>query len=119
MEKGYLNNSMGNVIITPEVIAQYAGAQALECFGIVGMAAKSKKDSVMHLLKKESLKKGVDVVVSDNTISIDFHVIVAYGLNIVSITENLMENVKYKLEEFTGMKVEQINVLVEGVRVID
>ena len=52
-------------------------------------------------------------------ISLNFHVIVAYGLNIVSITENLMENVKYKLEQFTGMKVERINVLVEGVRVID
>ncbi|MBQ0145617.1 MAG: Asp23/Gls24 family envelope stress response protein [Lachnospiraceae bacterium] len=119
MEKGHLNNSIGDVTITADVIAQYAGAQALECFGIVGMAAKSKKDSVMHMLKKESLKKGINVTVSDNKISIDFHVIVAYGLNIVSVTENLMENVKYKLEEFTGMKVEQINVLVEGVRVID
>ena len=119
MEKGCLNNSMGNVIITPDVLAQYAGAQALECFGIVGMAAKSKKDSVMHLLKKESLKKGIEVYINDNKITIRFHVIVAYGLNIVSVTENLMENVKYKLEEFTGMKVEHINVLVEGVRVID
>lgn len=119
MEKGCLSNSMGDVIITPDVIAQYAGAQALECFGIVGMAAKSKRDSVMHMLKKESLKKGIDVYVSDNRISISFHVIVAYGLNIVSVTENLMENVKYKVEEFTGMKVDKINVLVEGVRVID
>ncbi|MDO4938525.1 MAG: Asp23/Gls24 family envelope stress response protein [Lachnospiraceae bacterium] len=110
---------MGNVIITPDVIAQFAGAQALECFGIVGMAAKSTKDSVMHLLKKESLKKGIEVTITDNNISISFHVIVAYGLNIVSVTENLMENVKYKLEEFTGMKVSCINVLVEGVRVID
>ena len=119
MEKGYLNNSMGNVVITPDVVAQYAGAQALECFGIVGMAAKSKTDSVMHMLKKESLSKGIEVTISDNMISLDFHVIVAYGLNIVSITENLMENVKYKLEQFTGMEVERINVLVEGVRVID
>ena len=83
------------------------------------MAAKSMTDSVMHMLKKESLSKGIEVTISDNMISLDFHVIVAYGLNIVSITENLMENVKYKLEQFTGMKVERINVLVEGVRVID
>ena len=119
MEKGYLNNSMGEVIITPDVIAQYAGAQALECFGIVGMAAMSKKDSVMHMLKKESLKKGIEVSVSSNKISISFHVIMAYGVNIVSVCDNLMENVKYKLEEFTGMTVEKISVLVEGVRVID
>ena len=119
MGKGLINNSMGNVIISRDVIAEYAGAQAMECFGIVGMAAKSKKDSVMYMLKKESLKKGIDVAVNDNKISLDFHVVVGYGLNIVSITENLMENVKYKLEEFTGMKVEKINVLIEGVRVID
>jgi len=119
MEKGYLNNSYGDIVVTPAVVAAYAGAQALECFGIVGMAAKSRKDSVMHLLKKEALDKGIDVKIEDNVITIDFHVIIAYGLNIVSVTENLMENVKYKVEEFTGMKVNKVNVLVEGVKVID
>ena len=50
---------------------------------------------------------------------LDFHVIVSYGVNILSVSDNLMNNVKYKVEEFTGMKVDKINIFVEGVRVID
>lgn len=119
MAKGYLNIDSGEVEISTDVIASYAGACAIECFGVVGMAGQSMKDGVMHLLKRDSLKKGIDVIVEDNKISIEIHIIVAYGLNIVSITQNLVENVKYKLEQFTGMPVDKINVLVEGIRVID
>ena len=119
MAKGYLNNDMGEVEISTDVVASYAGACALECFGVVGMAAKSVTDGVMHLLKKDSLRKGIEVTVEDNRLYIEFHIIVAYGLNIVSITQNLVENVKYKVEQFTGIPVEKISVLVEGIRVID
>ena len=52
-------------------------------------------------------------------IIIDFHVIVSYGVSIHTVSENLMDTVKYKVEEFTGMKIEKINIYVEGVRVID
>ena len=56
---------------------------------------------------------------TDIEITLNFHVIVAYGVNILSVSDNLMSNVKYKVEEFTGMAVEKINIFVEGVRVID
>ena len=55
----------------------------------------------------------------DNKISLDFHVIVAYGVSIRAVADNLIDNVKYKVEAFTGIEIEQINILVEGVRVID
>ena len=55
----------------------------------------------------------------DNVLELGFHVIVAYGVNILSVSDNLMNNVKYKVEEFTGMTVDKINIFVEGVRVID
>lgn len=57
--------------------------------------------------------------IQDNHITIDFHVIVAYGISISAVADNLIENVKYKVEEFTGMTVDKINIFVEGVRVID
>ena len=118
--KGQMHTDLGQVIIDEEVIATYAGINALECFGIVGMAAVNMKDGLVHLLKKERLTHGIQVeVTEENTIKLDFHVIVSYGVNILSVTDNLMSNVKYKVEEFTGMKVEKINIYVEGVRVID
>ena len=71
------------------------------------------------LLKRESLTHGINVNIQDNHITIDFHVIVAYGISISAVADNLIENVKYKVEEFTGMTVDKINIFVEGVRVID
>ena len=118
--KGRINNKFGSIQINPEVIAKYAGSVAVECFGIVGMAAVNMKDGLVRLLKKESLTHGIQVEISDeNSLTLDFHVIVAYGVNILSVSDNLMNNVKYKVEEFTGMTVEKINIFVEGVRVID
>ena len=115
-----INTSMGNISIDNEAIAQYAGSVAMECFGVVGMAMISVKDGLVKLLKRESMTKGVGVTVNeDNQITIDFHIITVYGINIATIADNLMNNVKYKVEEFTGMKVEKINIFVEGVRVID
>ena len=107
--KGRMNTGMGEITINTDVIATYAGSVAVECFGIVGMAAVNMEDGLVKLLKKDSLNK----------ISLDFHVIVAYGVSIRAVSDNLIANVKYKVEAFTGIEVENINILVEGVRVID
>ena len=118
--KGSMSTDLGIITVNPEVIAKYAGSAAVECFGIVGMAAVNMKDGLVRLLKKDSLTHGIQVTISDNNeITLNFHVIVAYGVNILSVSDNLMSNVKYKVEEFTGMAVEKINIFVEGVRVID
>ena len=117
--KGHMNTDLGNIVIDSEAIAQYAGTEAMECFGIVGMATFSMKDGLVRLLKKESLTRGITVSLADNKINLDFHVIVAYGVSILAVADNLMSNVKYKVEEFTGLEVGKINIYVEGVRVID
>jgi len=117
--KGRISNKLGEIQINPEVIAAYAGMTAVECFGIVGMAAISMRDGLVRLLKKESLTHGINVEIEENRIALDFHVIVSYGVSISAVADNLIENVKYKVEEFTGMDVDKINIYVEGVRVID
>ena len=117
--KARIMNKLGEIQISSEVIAMYAGITAVECFGIVGMAAVSMKDGLVKLLKKNSLTHGVNVTVDNNRITIDFHVIVVYGVSISAVADNLIENVKYKVEQFTGAPVEKINIYVEGVRVMD
>ena len=110
---------MGAVMIDPEVIARYAGSVAVECFGIVGMAMLNVKEGLVKLLKRDNLTRGVNVEINDNKITLSFHVIVSYGVSISAVSDNLISNVKYKVEEFTGMTIEKINIFVEGVRVID
>ena len=92
------------------------------------MARKSRKkqelieikERIPELLAERKIKVGGYVrLSSDHKLILDFHVIVAYGVSIMTVSENLIESVKYKVEEFTGLDVEKINVFVEGVRVID
>ncbi|HIS48115.1 MAG TPA: Asp23/Gls24 family envelope stress response protein [Candidatus Scybalocola faecigallinarum] len=117
--KGRVVTDMGQINVDLDVIAKYAGLAAIECFGIVGMAMVSMKDGLTKLLKRDSLAKGVDVTIEDNVLHINFHIIVAYGVSIAAVADNLMSNVRYKVEEFTGIQVGTVNVFVEGVRVID
>ena len=116
---GFVDTGLGKITIDTDVIATYAGSVAVECFGIVGMAAVSMKDGLVKLLKRDSMKHGINVTIIDNKITLEFHVIVAYGVSISAVSDNLISNVKYKVEEFTGLTIEKINILVEGVRVID
>ena len=111
---------MGNISIDNEVIARYAGSVATECFGIVGMAGINMKDGVFSLLKRESMTRGIGVSLTPaNKLVLDFHVIVSYGVNIPTVADNLISSVRYKVEEFTGLEIEKINIYVEGVKVID
>ncbi len=117
--KGRMNTGLGEITINTDVIATYAGSVAVECFGIVGMAAVNMKDGLVKLLRRDNIKRGIDVTVNENKISLEFHVIVSYGVSIQAVADNLISNVKYKVEEFTGMEIEDIHILVEDVRVID
>ena len=120
MKTFLLNTHMGNISVDTEVIAQYAGNVADECFGIVGMAAMNSQEGFFGLLKRESMTKGISVTMNARgRLVIDFHVIVSYGVNIKTVTDNLISSVRYRVEDFTGLEVERINVYVEGVRVID
>lgn len=119
MKSSSMNTHMGNISIDNEVIAQYAGSVAMECFGIVGMAGINVKDGLVRLLKIDSITRGINVSIKNNKLTLNFHVIVAYGVSILAVTDNLISNVKYKVEEFTGIEIEKINIFVEGVRVID
>ena len=119
MKASSMNTHMGNIQIDSEVIAQYAGSVANECFGIVGMAGINVKDGLVKLLKMDSISRGIHVKLNNNKLVLDFHVIVSYGVSILTVSENLASNVKYRVEEFTGITVDKINIFVEGVRVID
>lgn len=118
MKGSSMTTHMGNITIDNEVIGQYAGTVAMECFGIVGMGA-TVKGGLVKLLKSDSITKGIAVTLNNNKLALDFHVIVAYGVSILAVSDNLISNVKYKVEEFTGIEIEKINIFVEGVRVID
>ncbi len=118
--KEYINGDIGKVSLDENVVAQVAGLTALDCFGIVGMGVVSVKDGIVKQLRRDNVSKGVNVKFDENDdIVIELHIVVAYGVSIKAVTDNLMQSVKYKVEDFTSFKVSRINVFVEDVKVLD
>lgn len=117
--KNSVDTHMGSIIVDNNVIANYAGNVALECYGVVGMAAVNVRDGFVGLLKKDSMAKGIIVSCENNKVTINLHIIVAFGCAVVAVANNLMSEVKYKVEQFAGLDVEKVNVFIEGVKVVD
>lgn len=116
MEKEWTND-YGKITIAKEVIAKIAGLAAMECYGLVGMASSKVQDGIAHLLGWENLSKGVIVEVEDDNVSLELNIIVEYGTNIHQVAHNIIERVNYTLEDKIGIKVTEIEVNVQGVRV--
>ena len=119
LKEGHHATKYGDIFISPKVIAKTAGLAACESFGVVGMASVNIASGFATLLTGEDLTKGIVVEIVDNEIKIDLHVIIAYSVNVKACSDIIIENVKYKVEELTKLKVKEINIFIEGVRVID
>lgn len=114
-----INNKLGKIDISEEVIATIAGAAAVECYGLVGMASRKITDGFADLLGRENQAKGVVVSTQENEVIIDLYIIVGYGVKISEVAANVMEKVRYTTENLTGLRVAQVNVNVQGVRVLE
>lgn len=112
-----VENNLGTIYINNDVIANIAGAAAVECYGLVGMASRSTTNGIVSLLKKENLAKGVKVAVEEEGILIDLFVIIQFGTKISVVAQNIIDKVKYTVENQTGLKVTRVNLNIEGVRV--
>lgn len=110
------SNAYGKISISDLAIAKVASQAAMESYGIVETVSRRFTDSLSELLKRDSGGKGVKVTTSGNRIYIDVYVIIKYGVSINAVAESLKESIKYKVEKFTGMIVDTINVNVIGVK---
>ena len=109
------SNDNGSVNISTSVYTEIVGTAVSNCFGVKGMAARSVKDGVYHLLRMESARKGVHVEFhEDNTISIDLHIIVDNGVNMNALGASIIEQVSYMVTKHTGTEVRAVNVYVDS-----
>lgn len=112
-------NENGKIIISKEVLATIAGVAATDCFGVVGMTAKNIKDGLGTLLGRDSLSKGVEIIEKDDILSIKVYIIVGYGTKISAVAGNVMQSVEYAVKNSTGLDIDNVSVIVQGVRVLD
>lgn len=112
-----LENKLGHINITNEVFTAITGCAATSCYGVKGMAFTSKADGLVHLLKRESMAKGVKVTTNeDETVSIALHIIVDHGVNLVAVSRAIMSEVRYVVTNATGVPVKKVDVFVDGIR---
>ena len=109
------DNDNGTVNVSASVYTDIAGTAASNCFGVKGMAARSVSDGVYHLLRKESVAKGVRVDFhEDGTISIDLHIVVDNGVNLGAVGASIISEVRYVVQKTTGTQVRAVNVYVDA-----
>ncbi len=114
-----IDSEYGQVSIDNNVVASIAGAVAVKCYGVVGMAARNRKDGIVNLLKQDNMAKGIKVTGENGGIVIEMHIMVEYGVNIKAICDSIVHNVEYKIEKNIGLKVNSVQVVVESVRCQD
>lgn len=112
-----LKNKYGQIVIEDKVIATVAALSAQESYGIVGLVAQNTKDGLFELLRFDNKTKGVNVVVNGNVVDVELTVMLEYGVRIAVVCENIISKVKYNIENNTHLKVNSVNVLVQGIRV--
>ncbi len=105
----------GRIEVFPAVVGAIAGHAAIECYGVMGMAARGLRDGVATLLRRENVHRGVEVHEIDGQLSIDLYVVVQYGVRITEVAHNLKSAVRFEVERSTGVGVAQVNVFVQGV----
>ena len=108
-----IENEYGTINITDEVIT---GIVANHSYGVHGMASKNKLDGLVQLFKKDSSHKGIKIeIVENGLVNIELHIVVRYGVNITAAAESISSEVRYNIEEMTGMKVGKVDVFVDSI----
>ena len=109
------HSEQGEISVSSAVFSNITGMAATNCFGVKGMAYRSMTDGLVHLLRREAMSKGVNVIYNeDESISIELHIIVENGVNIPAVCRSIMNEVRYVVNKNTGAEVRPVDVFVDS-----
>jgi len=110
-----MQNEKGRIRMTNEVFTNITGAVATSCYGVKGMAIRSATDGLVHLLRKESMSKGVKITHNeDHSVSIELHIIVDNGVNLMAVSRSIQSEVKYHVNRLTNVEVRSVDVCIDS-----
>lgn len=109
-----IQTDKGLIRVGSEVFTNITGAVATSCYGVKGMAVRSKTDGLVHLLRRESMSKGVRIINhEDGAVTIELHIIVDNGVNLMAVSRSIQSEVKYNVSRLTNVEVRSVNVCVD------
>ncbi len=109
--------SLGKIEVSPTAIASLASQAVLECYGVVGMATKDLARGLVEILQPASHRRGVEVHLDNDRITIDLYVVLEYGTRLITVARNIQSGVKYAVEKALGMPVTAVNIHIQDLRV--
>ena len=110
-----ISTEKGRIRLSSDVFSNITGAVATSCFGVKGMAFRSKTDGLVHLLRRESMSKGVKITYNeDESLSIELHIVVDNGVNLTAVSRSIQSEVKYHVHRLTGVEVRSVNVCIDS-----
>lgn len=111
-----INDEIGAIKISEEVVAIIAGLAATDVQGVAGMSG-GIVGGIAEMLGRKNLSKGVKVEVGEKEAAIDLFIIVEYGCRIPDVSWEIQEKVKKTIEEMTGLNVIEVNIHIQGVNI--
>ena len=113
-----IQTDKGLIRVGSEVFTNITGAVATSCYGVKGMAVRSKTDGLVHLLRRESMSKGVRIINhEDGAVTIELHIIVDNGVNLAAVSDSIMNEVRYEVGQMTGAKVQSVDVYIDSMEI--
>lgn len=110
------NQIQGSLKVTDSVITDLVGYAAMESYGVVGMAAPSVQDGIAKLLPHRALSRGVTIEKGEDGISASLYIVIEYGMNLSTVSNNLADRVRFVLETYADLTVKDVTVHVQGIR---
>jgi len=108
-------DELGSIDISTTAVTSIASRAIDQCYGVVGMASKNLVNGIAGLLSRDS-KRGIEVHINEDGITIDVYVVVEYGVRIRAVAESIQNTVKFHVEKSMGLPVQAVNVYIQGLR---
>ena len=109
-----LENHLGTTTITEDYFADLIGNTVSDCYGVVGIAAKTPVQGLLRYISgKSTPAQGVRVKSIGGKLVVDIHIVVMYGVNVNAIVSSIIEKVRYAVSAAVGLQVSKVNVFVD------
>lgn len=106
----------GQISVSNEYFSKLIGSAVSSCYGVAGMVPKGSQKFLEIFSRKHAPDRGIKVRGDINSITVELHIEVTYGVNINAIAKSIVHKVKYTVQEATGIEVEKVTVRVEGIK---
>jgi uncharacterized alkaline shock family protein YloU len=108
---------LGKVEISEDYLEKLIGHEVTSCFGVVGMVPRRVKQKLYNRFTKSNMADtGIIVSGSGDSISVEIHIVVTYGININAIAVSITEKVKHIVMEAVGLDIRKVTVKIDGIQ---